>query len=53
MVKRIYVEKKPALRQEATALLHELQNLLVIDSLHAVRLLNRSDIESFDDGSFQ
>ena len=28
MVRRIYVEKKPALRQEAAGLLHELRSLL-------------------------
>ena len=30
MVRRIYVEKKPGLRQEARGLLHELQTLSLI-----------------------
>ena len=41
MVRRIYVEKKPALRQEAKSLLNELRTLLGISSLTGVRLINR------------
>ena len=33
MVRRIYVEKKPALRQEAAGLLNELRSLLGISAL--------------------
>ena len=43
MVRRIYVEKKPALRQEASELLRELRTLLGITALTGLRLLNRYD----------
>ena len=45
MVYRIYVEKKPALANEARALYSELVNLLGIRSLTGVRVLNRYDAE--------
>ncbi|MDD3347071.1 phosphoribosylformylglycinamidine synthase [Oscillibacter sp.] len=53
MVRRIYVEKKPALRQEAKSLLHELQALLGISSLTGVRLVNRYDVEGLEESVFQ
>ena len=45
MVYRIYVEKKPGLAHEATALLKELQGNLGITRLKGLRLLNRYDVE--------
>ena len=52
MVRRIYVEKKPALRQEAAALLNELRSLLGISSLTGLRLINRYDVEGLDEEVF-
>ena len=46
MVYRIYVEKKPALANEARSLLSDCRNLLGIDALQDVRLLNRYDAEN-------
>ena len=43
MVRRIYVEKKEALRHEAAGLLNELKSLLGISSLAGLRLVNRYD----------
>ena len=45
MVERIYVEKRPGLRQEADALLGELRDFLRIASLRELRILNRYDVE--------
>ena len=53
MVRRVYVEKKPHLRQEATALLGELRTLLGISALTELRLVNRYDVEGLDEGAFQ
>ena len=53
MVRRIYVEKKPALRQEARGLLHELQSLLGISSLTDLRVVNRYDVEGLEEDVFQ
>ena len=53
MVRRIYVEKKPALRQETAGLLRELQTLLGVSSLTGLRLLNRYDAEGLDEATFQ
>ena len=52
MVRRIYVEKKPALRQEANALLLELRSLLGLTGLTGLRLLNRYDAEGLDESLF-
>ena len=52
MVRRIYVEKKPALRQESGTLLKELQTVVNLRSLTALRLLNRYDAEGLDGASF-
>ena len=41
MVRRIYVEKKPGLRQEAQSLLHELRTVVGVSALEDLRLLNR------------
>ena len=52
MVRRIYVEKKPPLRQEAETLLRELRTLLGITALTGLRLLNRYDVEGLDSAAF-
>ncbi len=53
MVQRIYVEKKPALRQEAAALGNELRTLLGITALTGLRCLNRYDVEGLDADTFR
>ena len=53
MVRRIYVEKKPALRHEAGALQNELRTLLGIASLSGLRLINRYDVEGLDEDVFR
>ena len=45
MVRRIYVEKKEALRHEAAGLVNELKSLLGITALTGLRLVNRYDVE--------
>ena len=52
MVRRIYVEKKPGLRQEAQGLLHELRTVVGISALEDLRLLNRYDVEGLDEAAF-
>ena len=49
MVRRIYVEKKPALRQEAAGLLAELRTVLGVAALEDLRLLNRYDAEGLEE----
>ncbi len=53
MVRRIYVEKKPSLRQEAAAVCGELKNLLGIAGLRELRILNRYDTEGLDQADFE
>ena len=53
MVRRIYVEKKQGLRQEAAGLLNELRSLLGITALTGLRVLNRYDVEGLDEETFQ
>ncbi|WP_418765896.1 phosphoribosylformylglycinamidine synthase [Mailhella sp.] len=53
MVRRIYVEKKPALRHEAGALLNELRTLLGVSSLTGLRIVNRYDVEGLDEDVFR
>ena len=53
MVRRVYVEKKNALRQEAAGLLNELRSLLGISALTGLRLINRYDVEGLDEATFQ
>lgn len=53
MVKRIYVEKKPGLRQEAQSLLHELRTVVGISALEDLRLLNRYDVEGLEEAAFR
>ena len=52
MVKRIYVEKKPALRHDAKGLLSELRSLLGISGLTGLRIINRYDVEGLDEAVF-
>ncbi|MBQ9188891.1 MAG: phosphoribosylformylglycinamidine synthase [Clostridia bacterium] len=52
MVYRIFVEKKPGFDHEAKALYKEATELLGIDTLKAVRLLNRYDAEGMDRALF-
>jgi phosphoribosylformylglycinamidine synthase len=52
MVRRIYVEKKPALRLEADGLLRELQTLLGIRGLTGLRVVNRYDVEGLSASEF-
>ncbi len=53
MVRRIYVEKKPALRQEAAGLLTELRTALGVAALEDLRLINRYDAEGLDEAVFR
>ena len=53
MVRRIYVEKKEGLRQEAAGLLSELRSLLGVTALTGLRILNRYDEEGLEDDSFR
>ena len=52
MVRRIYVEKKPGLRQEAQGLLRELRSVVGVSALEDLRLLNRYDVEGLDEAAF-
>ncbi|MCI8909905.1 MAG: phosphoribosylformylglycinamidine synthase [Oscillibacter sp.] len=53
MVRRVYVEKKPALRQEAAGLLTELRAVLGVTALEGLRLINRYDVEGLEESVFQ
>nr|WP_326166190.1 phosphoribosylformylglycinamidine synthase [uncultured Oscillibacter sp.] len=53
MVRRVYAEKKPALRLEAQGLLNELRTILGVSALTGLRLVNRYDVEGIADGAFQ
>jgi phosphoribosylformylglycinamidine synthase len=53
MVQRVYVEKKGPLRQEAAALLSELQTVLGVSALTGLRLVNRYDAEGLSPQDFQ
>jgi len=53
MVRRIYVEKKEALRHEAAGLFSELTSLLGLTALTGLRLINRYDVEGLDEAVFQ
>ena len=46
MVRRVYVEKQPALRLEAQGLLNELRTILGVSALTGLRLVNRYDVEN-------
>ena len=53
MVYRVYVEKKEGLRHEADGLLRELRGVLGMESLQAIRVVNRYDVEMLDEALFQ
>ena len=53
MVRRIYVEKKAGLRQEAQSLLRELRTVVGVSALEDLRLLNRYDTEGLDEAAFR
>jgi len=53
MVYRIYVEKKPGLREEAASLTADIQSFLQIKSLKEIRLLNRYDVEKIGEELFK
>ena len=52
MVYRIYVEKKPAFRNESRDLLHEVNELLGIKSVKDIRVINRYDVENIEKDLF-
>ena len=52
MVYRVYVEKKAGQTHEADSLLREIKDFLQIDSLTAVRVLNRYDAENIEESLF-
>ncbi len=49
MVRRIYVEKKPAFAVEAAGLLEDLRENLNLQNLTQVRVVNRYDVEGIQD----
>ncbi len=53
MVRRVYVEKKPALRLEAQGLLTELRTILGVSALTGLRLVNRYDVENIPEAVFR
>ena len=48
MVYRLFVEKKPAYRQEAEAICGDIRSFLGVKALEEVRLVNRYDVENID-----
>ena len=52
MVYRVYVEKKAGQTHEADSLLREIKDFLQIETLSAVRVLNRYDAENIEEGLF-
>ena len=52
MVRRIYVEKKEPLRQEAAGLLKEINTLLGITALTGLRVFNRYDAQIEEEALF-
>ena len=48
MVYRLFVEKKPAYRQEAEAIRNDIRSFLGVRALEEVRLVNRYDVENID-----
>ena len=53
MVYRVYVEKKAGQTHEADSLLREIQDFLQIETLSAVRVLNRYDAENIEESLFR
>ncbi len=52
MIYRVFVEKKPGLAPEATALLTDCHDFLGIKDLKSVRVLNRYDVENISEELF-
>ncbi len=52
MVYRIFVEKRDGLQNEALSLLSDINTLLGIESVKAVRVINRYDVEGIDKTTF-
>jgi phosphoribosylformylglycinamidine synthase len=52
MVRRIYVEKKPGLRNEAEDILQQLRVYVGLKGLKGLRLLNRYDVEGLSEDDF-
>jgi phosphoribosylformylglycinamidine synthase len=50
---RLYVEKKPAFRSEADALLYDVKDSLRLQNLESIRILQRYDIEGASEASIQ
>ena len=53
MIYRVFVEKKPGLAPEAAALLFDCREFLGIDTLKAIRILNRYDVENISEELFR
>ena len=53
MVRRVYVEKRPGLRDEAESLKNDLRALLGVEALTGLRLLNRYDVEGLSEEQFR
>ena len=52
LVYRVFVEKKPALANDAKALCQELKTFLGITALKSVRIVNRYDVENIEEALF-
>ena len=53
MVRRIYVERKRGLREEAENLQRELNAVLGVASLEFLRVFNRYDVEGLEEEVFE
>ncbi len=53
MIYRVFVEKRPGLAPEASSLLAECRDFLGIESLRALRVLNRYDVEGIGEELFR
>ena len=53
MVLRVYVQRKPGFKGEATSLLKEIQDLLGITELRHIGLINRYDVEDISEELFE
>ena len=52
-VRRVYVEKKPGFRVEATGLLKDLRDNLYLNTLEEVRILYRYDIDHISENVYK
>ena len=52
-VRRVYVEKKPDFAVKAKELKHEIKHYLGIDTIEAVRVLIRYDVENISDDTYK